>query len=82
MSRKAEKVKYMDEVQFEMELRRYSQNTIRHYLCHIRRFSNHFNETADKLGENEIRLTNPRVNIFFPVQEGTSLFPYRMFNML
>ena len=55
MSRKAEKVKYMDEVQFEMELRRYSPNTITHYLCHIRRFCNHFGKTADKLGENEIR---------------------------
>lgn len=55
MSLKAETFKYMDEVQYEMELRRYSQNTIRHYLCHIRRFCNHFGKTADELHENEIR---------------------------
>lgn len=55
MSHKAEKIKYMDEVQYEMELRRYSPNTIRHYLCHIRRFCNHFGKPADELNENEIR---------------------------
>ena len=55
MSCKAKAVKYMDEVQYEMELRRYSKNTINHYLCHIRRFCNYFNKPADELGENEIR---------------------------
>lgn len=55
MSRKAEKVKYMDEAQYEMELRRYSPNTIRHYLCHIRRFCNYFGKTADELNGNDIR---------------------------
>lgn len=52
---KALPVKFMAEVQFEMELRRYSPNTIRHYLCHIRRFCAFFNKSADELGENEIR---------------------------
>lgn len=55
MSRKAKAVKYMDEVKYEMELRRYSKNTINHYLCHIRRFCTYFDKPADDLGENEIR---------------------------
>jgi integrase/recombinase XerD len=55
MSRKAKAVKYMDEAKYEMELRRYSKNTINHYLCHIRRFCTYFDKPADDLGENEIR---------------------------
>lgn len=55
MSRKAKSFKYMDEVKYELELRRYSQNTIKHYLCSIRRFCAFFNKDADELGENEIR---------------------------
>lgn len=49
-------MKYLKEVEFEMQMRRYSPNTIRHYLCHIRRFLNFWGKPADELGENEIRL--------------------------
>lgn len=45
----------MDEVKYELELRRYSPNTINHYLCSIRRFCAYFDKTADELGEDEIR---------------------------
>jgi len=55
MPSKSNTFKYIDEVKYEMELRRYSQNTIKHYLCSIRRFCSHFGKSADELGENEIR---------------------------
>jgi integrase/recombinase XerD len=55
MSNQSLKIKYIDEVKYEMELRRYSKNTITHYLCNIRRFCKYFSKPADELGEDEIR---------------------------
>ena len=47
---------YLKKLEYELKLRRYSPNTINHYLCHLRRFLEFYKHRhASKISDDEIR---------------------------
>ena len=42
---------YLKKLEYELKLRRYSPNTIKHYCCHLRRFQDYYkHRQMQKLG--------------------------------
>lgn len=47
---------YLKKLEYELRLRRYSPNTIKHYCCHLRRFQDYYkHRQIQKLGDDDIR---------------------------
>ena len=47
---------YYEKMQFEMDLRGYSQHTMKHYLSHVRLLESYISKPLDQVSPEEIKL--------------------------
>jgi len=48
---------FLEQYEFELDLRRYSPNTVKHYLCHLRRFLDYYkNKKPQDISDDDIRI--------------------------